>query len=80
VNARIELDLRIGSAFTRFQTLTLQQRIGKIGEEKLIISYGLPPKERIPLKYRILSIPDTGVCRREMEKSGEFRSRTVLVH
>jgi hypothetical protein len=41
VNARLELDLRIGAAFTRFQTLTLQQRIGEIGEQKLIISYGI---------------------------------------
>jgi DNA topoisomerase III len=40
VNARLELDLRIGAAFTRFQTLTLQNRIGEIGEERLIISYG----------------------------------------
>lgn len=40
VNARLELDLRIGAAFTRFQTLTLQARIGAIAEEKLIISYG----------------------------------------
>jgi DNA topoisomerase III len=40
VNARLELDLRIGAAFTRFQTLTLQERIGAIKEEQRIISYG----------------------------------------
>jgi DNA topoisomerase-3 len=41
VNARLELDLRIGAVFTRFQTLTLQQRIRAIGDEKLVISYGI---------------------------------------
>ena len=40
VNARLELDLRIGAAFTRFQTLTLQERIGAIKEEQRIVSYG----------------------------------------
>jgi DNA topoisomerase III len=40
VNARLELDLRIGAAFTRFQTMTLQRRIAEIAEERLIVSYG----------------------------------------
>jgi hypothetical protein len=40
VNARLELDLRIGAAFTRFQTMTLQRRIEQIATEEKIISYG----------------------------------------
>ncbi|TFK67367.1 prokaryotic type I DNA topoisomerase [Pluteus cervinus] len=38
VEARILLDLRIGAAFTRLQTLTLQQRIPQ--EDRSVISYG----------------------------------------
>ncbi|OLL26150.1 DNA topoisomerase 3 [Neolecta irregularis DAH-3] len=38
VDARIELDLRIGSAFTRFQTLELQSRYAELARE--LISYG----------------------------------------
>lgn len=38
VNARIELDLRLGAAFTRYQTLTLQTLGGDL--ENKIISYG----------------------------------------
>lgn len=37
VAARIELDLRIGAAFTRFQTLSLQNIPGL---EKKVLSYG----------------------------------------
>ena len=40
VNARLELDLRIGAAFTRFQTLTLQRRFRTLAEEQLVVSYG----------------------------------------
>ncbi|KAF9979749.1 DNA topoisomerase, partial [Modicella reniformis] len=38
VNARIELDLRIGASFTRFQTLSLQNRFPQLAEG--VISYG----------------------------------------
>ena len=41
VAARIELDLRLGAAFTRMQTLALQNLIPQRGEEqKKVISYG----------------------------------------
>ena len=39
VEARILLDLRIGSAFTRLQTLNLQRRYEALKKE--VISYGM---------------------------------------
>ncbi|KAF7321880.1 DNA topoisomerase [Mycena kentingensis (nom. inval.)] len=38
VEARILLDLRIGAAFTRMQTMTLQTRIGQVADK--VLSYG----------------------------------------
>ena len=38
VAARIELDLRLGASFTRFQTFTLQTLGGDLAER--VISYG----------------------------------------
>ena len=38
VSGRIELDLRLGASFTRFQTLTLQKMGGGLSDS--IISYG----------------------------------------
>lgn len=42
VAARIELDLRLGAIFTRFQTLTLQTLGGDLATDR-IISYGTRP-------------------------------------
>lgn len=39
VETRTELDLRIGAAFTRYLTQTLQVRVPELGEQKLV-SYG----------------------------------------
>jgi hypothetical protein len=60
VAARIEVDLRIGAAFTRFQTLLLQPLGG--GLEEKVISYGMKAEEnsngaRALTAHRILSIP-----------------------
>jgi DNA topoisomerase IA len=40
VEARILLDLRIGAAFTRMQTLTLQTRLAQFRENREVVSYG----------------------------------------
>jgi DNA topoisomerase III len=47
VNARLELDLRVGAAFTRFQTMTLQNHFAALKEEKNIVSYGTLPSLRL---------------------------------
>lgn len=49
VGARIEVDLRLGAIFTRFQTLTLQQMGGDLAER--VVSYGLYQCYIIPSIY-----------------------------
>ncbi|KAF4321747.1 hypothetical protein BBO99_00004297 [Phytophthora kernoviae] len=39
-DARSEIDLRIGAAFTRFQTMRIQSRFPDLKKEKGVISYG----------------------------------------
>ena len=41
VEARIFLDLRIGAAFTRMQTLALQNRLPQFREKREVVSYGI---------------------------------------
>lgn len=43
MEARIILDLKVGAAFTRLQTLILQGRVPQIAEEKSVVSYGKSP-------------------------------------
>lgn len=42
VAARMELDLRVGSIFTRTQTLELQRRINAVADS--LVSYGAPAR------------------------------------
>uniref|UniRef100_M4C198 DNA topoisomerase n=1 Tax=Hyaloperonospora arabidopsidis (strain Emoy2) TaxID=559515 RepID=M4C198_HYAAE len=40
VDARSEIDLRIGAAFTRFQTMRIQSKFPTLKQDKSVISYG----------------------------------------
>ena len=54
VEARTLLDLRIGAAFTRMQTLTLQGRFAQLNDKRDPVSYGmlhLRPANLIRLIY-----------------------------
>ena len=63
VAGRIELDLRLGAAFTRFQTFALQTLWGP--DTSKLISYGMQIfPSRLPISYkgeRIVSIPNFGI-------------------
>lgn len=64
VAARIELDLRIGAAFTRLQTLQLQTLVAVLQEK--VISYGRTNPRTLCVfsltSSRLMSIPDPGIC------------------
>ncbi len=68
VDARIEIDLRIGAAFTRFQTLRIQRRFGVDG----IVSYG-------PCQFPTLGFVVDRWKRREAFLPESFWSITVTV-
>lgn len=82
VAARIELDLRIGAAFTRLLTLNLKNSAPALNEK--IISYGKSPFHLIfqfPSNlYRILSISHFRVRGRPIPSSKEVQAGKVLVN
>lgn len=86
VAARIELDLRIGYAFTRFITNNLKHLGGPLAD--LVLSYGnrRHPSLSLPLSiviismilglkklHRVLSISNSGICGGPVFSRQEFR-------
>lgn len=81
VEARIELDLRIGAAFTRLMTMNLSKQIAELDGK--MISYGmfLSCKNCISnVTYRSLSVPHTWICCRSIPTHKRLHIRGVLVH
>lgn len=85
VAARIELDLRIGYAFTRFLTLNLRPLGGPLSG--LTLSYGrlsltfiFAPHNIYSHNRRLLSIPYPRLRRRPVLPRQELRPRAFLVH
>lgn len=61
VSARIELDLRLGAAFTRYQTLALREMGGDLADR--VISYGqsstpFDDQDLSSIVVRLMSIPN----------------------
>jgi DNA topoisomerase III len=81
VEARMLLDLRIGAAFTRMQTLSLQNNLPQKFEGNGPISYGAPPPHlrlflyllgstrECTLLARPLSVSNPGICGRSLQPS-----------
>lgn len=88
VRARSELDLRVGSAFTRFQTLRFQNAFPELQEK--IISYGTSHSYFILIEvtlisnecsnFRILPISNAWLCGGAVLEAGKFYIRALLVH
>ena len=84
VSARIELDLRLGAAFTRYQTLSLQMLGGNLAEK--VLSYG--ENEFISLEililrlwpHRILPVSNPGLRSGQILSSPKIRAREILEH
>lgn len=60
VSARMELDLRIGAALTRFQSLNLQGRCGLPSDA--MISYGSHKNSPYPRNLQTYSLINLGSC------------------
>jgi len=62
VQARSELDLRVGAAFTRFQTLRLQRRFDGFSEQG-VVSYGPCQVSRNPKPFLFLRFSQTNLIK-----------------
>lgn len=81
VAARIELDLRIGAAFTRLQTLQLQAVVAVLKEK--VISYGMAQFYCSSFTFcltliRVLSIPNSRVCSGSILTGQKLQTRNIL--
>jgi DNA topoisomerase IA len=77
VDARRELDLRTGAAFTRILTDALKPMIKGVDENIKVISYGefrIPTGEAILKVVRVLSISDAWLCCRSIFSSQKLCS------
>ena len=84
VEARIVLDLKVGAAFTRHQTMSLQSRIQELAVDKSVLSYGTHISDdslyNLLIFPRTLPIPNTGLCRQTLQFSHVISPRKLLVH
>ena len=66
VEARMILDLKVGAAFTRLQTLILQSQVQQVAQSEGVVSYGTVlcefPSGWVDISSRSLSIPYTWFC------------------
>ena len=84
VEARILLDLKVGAAFTRLQTLILQGRVPQIEAEKSVVSYGQLNSWYLhpiwPLSLRPMSVSNPWLRRSKIHSGQELHSRKFLVY
>lgn len=86
VAARIDLDLRLGAAMTRLQTLRLQASFPEGLAEK-VVSYGTVLHRKMfematltDASRRTLPVPNLGLCGGPVRESAQLCARVILVH
>lgn len=84
VDARMELDLRFGAIFTRFQSLSFRKSLPEV--EGKVISYGKIDVKSAVVSLtliqclRAMSISNAWFCRRAVLESQKIQVGAVLVH